>query len=78
MPGIWVSDDDAVGVGGDTLMTSIAPISRIKVLDVYRWQACTGAVAVVYHAWNQGCSRMNFLSDLIRPDPFNPNGRKSN
>jgi hypothetical protein len=25
-----------LGLGGDTLMTSIAPISRIKVLDLYR------------------------------------------
>jgi hypothetical protein len=58
-------------------MTSIAPISRIKVLDVYRRQAWTGAVAVVYHG-NQGCSWMHFLSDLTRPDPFNPNDRKSN
>jgi hypothetical protein len=58
-------------------MTSVAPISRTKVLDVYRRQVWTGAVAVVYHG-NQGCSRMHFLSDLTQPDSFNLHDRKSN
>jgi hypothetical protein len=59
-------------------MTSIAPISRIKVLDVayisgklgWGWQWPVMEIRAVH--------RCIFLSDLTRTDPFKPNDRKSN
>jgi hypothetical protein len=53
-----------------------APISRIKVLDVYRRQlAWTGGSGLSWVSW---LFMDAFLSDLTRPDPLNPNDRKSN
>jgi hypothetical protein len=60
-------------------MTSIAPISMIKVLDVYRRQVWTGGRGGGSDlSWKSGLYMDAFFSDLTRPDPLNPNDIKSN